>query len=724
MARDRRARNVNPANGSPQPGQGEVQGLVALYSGGRLMEAEAQARKLVKKFPMALILFNILGAAQAGQGKFKEAAATHKRALKIKPDYPEAHYNLGYALQELGKFKEAAESYRRAIKFKPDFLEAQSNLGVALQRLGKLDEAIASYRQVIAANPDYADAHNNLGNALSELGTFDEAEESYRKALQLVPRFAEAHKNLGKALHALGKSDEAIASIDQSLELKPDNADAHNARGVALQAIGQLDEAVASYERALQIEPDNAEAYNNLGTALGAQGKHEDAVASYREALKQRHDFAAAHSNLGVALQELGRFDEAETSYRQALAIDPDLAEAHSNLGSVLLRLGSFNDAVKSCERALEIEPDNAGAHRNLGRVHFECGNMVDAAKWTQLALKLQKHSNSRSPRMADICQALAVLPADAHGPDLLSEIQELEQIQDADWTTLARLKLQYAKGSALDAAGKYEAAWNAFESANATIWTDVKEQAEEELKRAKQALADARAFDAGVLSRVSISDETQPVFIVGASRSGKSTFERLAASHEGVRPGGEFKIVSRALTRIAYEASSLGVTDFGKFPAELDASFSQAFAAELSKRARGAQFVTFTNPGIILNIGPLARAVENSVFVFLKRNAEDNILRCYQTHYANKNYYSYNQDVCREYIECYNQLIDIWAEKMPDRSMILSYEDMVSEPRIAQERLTQLVPLELPADREFAVGDDRGCARPYAGYLHTPAAG
>ena len=61
-------------------------------------------------------------------------------------------------------------AYRQAIRLKPDYAEAHSNLGNALRAMGQLDEAIAAYRQAIRLQPDLADAHVNLGNVLKVRG--------------------------------------------------------------------------------------------------------------------------------------------------------------------------------------------------------------------------------------------------------------------------------------------------------------------------------------------------------------------------------------------------------------------------------------------------------------------------------------------------------------------------------------------------------------------------
>ena len=97
-----------------------------------------------------------------------------------------------------GQFDEAIAHYRKALEIKPDDAEAHYNLGNALAGRGQVDEAIAHYQTALELKPDYADAHNNLANALAGRGQVDEAVAHYRKALEIKPDYVEAHYNLGQ----------------------------------------------------------------------------------------------------------------------------------------------------------------------------------------------------------------------------------------------------------------------------------------------------------------------------------------------------------------------------------------------------------------------------------------------------------------------------------------------------------------------------------------------
>ena len=46
-----------------------------------------------------------------------------RKALRLKPDYADAHNNSGIALKAQGRMEEAIASYREAIRLKPNYPE-------------------------------------------------------------------------------------------------------------------------------------------------------------------------------------------------------------------------------------------------------------------------------------------------------------------------------------------------------------------------------------------------------------------------------------------------------------------------------------------------------------------------------------------------------------------------------------------------------------------------
>ncbi len=239
-----------------------LQAAAAHYQAGRLPQAEAIYRKIIKvepSHPDALHMLGVLdqqladwhynqGGAFHAQGKLDEAVASYQQALALKPDFANAHYNLAIVFNEQGKLDEAVASCQQVIAFKPDFAEAHSNLGNALQAQGRVDEAVASHQKALALKPNYAYWHYNLGTALQEQGKLDEVAASYRKALALKPDFADAFYNL----HALLLSPEdiapAIECVRRAVEINPSDMNYQFFLGMLLDYSGNSDAASSHFD--------------------------------------------------------------------------------------------------------------------------------------------------------------------------------------------------------------------------------------------------------------------------------------------------------------------------------------------------------------------------------------------------------------------------------------------------------------------------------------------
>ena len=70
-----------------------------------------------------------------------EKAITHyKNAIKMNPNYHEAHVNLGTLLAQQGSLKEAINYFQEALRFNPDLILARKNLERAIREYGQASE--------------------------------------------------------------------------------------------------------------------------------------------------------------------------------------------------------------------------------------------------------------------------------------------------------------------------------------------------------------------------------------------------------------------------------------------------------------------------------------------------------------------------------------------------------------------------------------------------------
>ena len=69
------------------------------------------------------------------------AAGAFRKAVDLRPAYPEAWNDLGYALRNQGKYADSLKAYDEALRLRPNFPEALEYLGEAYVKLGRVDDA-------------------------------------------------------------------------------------------------------------------------------------------------------------------------------------------------------------------------------------------------------------------------------------------------------------------------------------------------------------------------------------------------------------------------------------------------------------------------------------------------------------------------------------------------------------------------------------------------------
>ncbi len=152
-----------------------------------------------------------------------ERAIYHlEEAVRIRPDYADAHHNLGKHLMNLGRLEGAVNHFSEVLRLGPDSPAAHNILGAALTEAGKVDEAIDHFSRAIELQPDYGNAHNNLGVALMKKGEVDRAIVHYEEALRCKPASAEVLSSLVHAYYRQGDREKALEYFEKLNRIKPD----------------------------------------------------------------------------------------------------------------------------------------------------------------------------------------------------------------------------------------------------------------------------------------------------------------------------------------------------------------------------------------------------------------------------------------------------------------------------------------------------------------------
>ncbi len=209
------------------PNRNEINLLVNLYQKKNFQSALLYGRELLKIYPRAIILYNIMGAAHAALLQFQEAASCFRKVIEIKPKHAEAYYNLANVLRDNDDPTSAIKYFKKAIDIKSDYGEAYYNLANILRDEGNSSAAIEHFKKAIKINPNYSQAYNNLGSALLDKGYLNGSIDVFRNSLKIGPEIPETHYNIGVAQLYKGDVKNAAISFKRAVEIKSNYANAY-----------------------------------------------------------------------------------------------------------------------------------------------------------------------------------------------------------------------------------------------------------------------------------------------------------------------------------------------------------------------------------------------------------------------------------------------------------------------------------------------------------------
>ena len=215
------------------------------------------------------------------QGKYDEAIALIRDAVKKEPDFPKLYNEAGrnYFAADLNDM--AIKYYEKALELQERFPEAATNLAVALMKGGKLVKAMDLLEKTIRKDPAFAGAHYNYGNALLVKTFYEKAEKHYNFAIKFHRE--QVRRELVYDLKRNVVTDFFARAF--SMDLPKD----------------------------IPVEMEFYQAYHGLGKALLYQNKFEEAAEAFNKSLKAKKDYAPAVASM----EELKKLEE---SFRDHIA--------------------------------------------------------------------------------------------------------------------------------------------------------------------------------------------------------------------------------------------------------------------------------------------------------------------------------------------------------------------------------------------------------------------
>ena len=475
---------------------------------------------------------------------------------------------------------------------------------------------------------------------------------------------------------------------------------------------GKLDRAQSICEGLIRRYPDYMGALHTLGLIYADKKNYQRAFDYLARAAMLNPRSSNTLTALSGVYLRLGANEMAAQTLEQARRINPKDASVLVTLGEIYVEEREYELARDAYSQALELEPGLAPAAMGLGWTCSYLGQDAEAAKIFEGLI-------TRGLRSVDPVLALASLPSSAVSIDLLDQLNNVVQEKDEDPAEFAN-SIAFARSAVMDKLARHAEAWEQLVPANRSIFSRMGDDLNEATERQRASLKRIQGSHIQVPRGDPSESRALSLFILGPSRSGKTSIERLVATLPGVKRGYENPIVENAIRRTFQNAALLTSDHFESLPDQLLAQCRDIYLEELAQRTGTARVFTNTHPGRIYEVDRIVSTYPNSRFIFMKRNVEDTVLRMYMRRYNRGNAHAYDLTSARDHVIWYHQMIDALAKKLPGSARVIQYEDMVTDPRAALSVAAELCGLPVPTGPLPSVGDDRGCASAYRNFMEA----
>lgn len=402
---------------------------------------------------------------QSGQryfekGKYAEAAIEFINAVKVDPNYAEAHHQLAESYLKLQKPDGAFQEFGRTLQLEPQNYGVRIELANLLVLGHNFAEAQDQIDLLLRARPNDPAVHSVNSSFLAVQNDVVGAIAEMQKTIALDPDRWQWYLSLALLQEKNNQADAAGASLDRVVALNPSSFQARILRGSYYQSRSQYSEAEREFQEAIAIDKKSPEAraalvrlylaegktaeaedvakqakhdlpgdstgYVMLGHLYFMSGDLDKAVAEYA-VLNQEHpeDLRVKKEYIQILLQK-GQLSEASRLDADLLKANPDDNDALVYRSQLQISTGHAKDAIATLETVTKNDPSNSEAHYVTGIGFEKLGDLGRAQSEWKEALRLR-------PDLLDAVRALAGLAMTRSDMEALDqESSEIVRLQPA----------------------------------------------------------------------------------------------------------------------------------------------------------------------------------------------------------------------------------------------------------------------------------------------------
>jgi Flp pilus assembly protein TadD len=495
-------------------------------------------------------------------------------------------------------------------------------------------------------------------------------------------------KECNRALDT-GAAEEALRLAIELLHRNKNDIDALTVCYRAYRLKNDAANSARVLEVILNIDPLIDWAAAELGNLYFLSGHIDKAEAVLRKAVELHPDNAAANAHLGTVFSELNQLSAGEWHFRHALDVGSPDCETMTNLALNLTRQERADEAGELYRQAHELEPANIRTIAYWAKLHEVRGEIDEAKALLDKAMAMQPGSvdllvATLQARAGDNEGALATIDRGRklNGDALLERGLIKDRIGDFDgaWEDFAEAK----RSLAIEAGGlRYDA------GAVDKFFGELTEAFDSKSMR----LMPKAARRAGT---------AQPLFIIGAPRSGTTLVERILASHSSVEAGGELPFIQDLRV---FSEKLLPETGFPKNIAaaciadrrHVITLFRDFYLAQRDERfepASGTEFVTDKMPFNEMYLPLIRLAFPECPVVHVSRHRLDVAVSMFSNKLNHGFHCAYRIEDILHHLNAVAELHEQYRQQFDTREFVVHYEKLASDPESTVRELLDYIGL------------------------------
>jgi tetratricopeptide (TPR) repeat protein len=375
--------------------------------------------------------------------------------------------------------------------------------------------------------------------------------------------------------------------------------------------------------------------------------------------------------SIAKVMQTNGEYSAANLAMVRYVAHRPSDPQARFLQAAMLAQTGHLELAWETMGQVPFGVPTPSGHHYIRGTIAVNLGQMEEAERHLIAAL-------DADPQLGQAMLSLSAAKKRKAGDPVGDRIIATEPAM-AKAPDLERAHYHYAAGRVHFDRQERDAAFCQFAAGAALVQTWRKHDAAADRRDAMQC---RNGFDRAFMDRINAGvtiDTSAPIFVTGLPRSGTTLVEQILVSHSAVTGGeemGRMAVVQRDLP----SADAAGLTSYlgaGGTADDLAALYIHLGQERFGKQGRFVEKALNTSRFM----GLIAALLPQAPVIWLRRDPVDCAWSAFRTYFLQGLDWSWKLEDIAEHFALEDELFRHWAALLPDRILVVDYQELVRDP-------------------------------------------